>query len=152
MSSNFENLKEYIISLSKSENFIDAKKEWKLIGIELSDEQEQCPCGQHIREVCYIENQINGNSTHVGNVCINQFIGIPTGNLFDGLKKIAKDIDSNANEDLIVHAYELGYIFENEYHFLMDTKNKRKLSVKQLAWKNKINRRILQKTVVSQRS
>jgi hypothetical protein len=30
----------------------------------------------------------------------------------------------------------------------MDTKNKRKLSTKQLAWKIKINRRISEKTVV----
>lgn len=71
----------------------------------------------------------------MGNVCINKFIGIDTGNLFAGLERIAKDNSANENEDLIIHKYKLGYIFETEYQFLMDTKNKRKLSEKQLSWK-----------------
>jgi len=87
----------------------------------------------------------------VGNVCINRFIGIDTGNLFAGLKRIAIDGTANANEDLIIHAYKLGYIFENEYNFLMETRLKRKLSDKQVVWKQKINRRIINKTVVQKR-
>lgn len=63
-------------------------------------------------------------------------------------KRIAADDKANANEDLIIHAYNLGYIYESEYQFLMQTKLKRKLSEKQLAWKQKINRRITSQTVV----
>ena len=55
------------------------------------------------------------------------------------------------NEALIEHAYEFGYIYETEYKFLHDTRSKRKLSTKQLAWKRKINKRILQQTVVQRR-
>lgn len=148
MEHNFEKLKEHILPLSYANEFHQAKNEWKLVDVQFDDNWDNCPCGQSIKELCYIENQINNNKTYVGNVCVNKFIGIETGNLFAGLKRISKDETANANADLITHSYELGYIFEKEYDFLMTTKNKRKLTVKQLAWKQKINRRILGKTIV----
>jgi len=152
MNHNLENHIEHIVPLSKAESFNAAKAEWKLIGIEIVEEFDKCPCGQDIKELCYIENQVNQNQTYVGNICINRFLEIQTGNLFVGLKRIAKDDTANANADLIIHAYKLGYIFEKEYGFLMDTRNKRKLSEKQLAWKQKINRRIIEQTVVRRRT
>ncbi len=151
MSHNFDNFKNHILPLSNSNEFHSAKNEWKLVDIEIQEDWDNCPCGQDIKELCYIQNQLNGNKTYVGNVCVNQFIGIQTGNLFSGLKRIAKDSTANANEDLIIHSYNLGYIYESEYKFLMDTKNKRKLSDKQKAWKEKINRRIVNKTVVKKK-
>lgn len=114
MDHNFERLKAHILPLSKSKEFHVAIKEWRLVGVEISEEFDHCPCGQEIKEHCYIENILNGNNTYVGNVCINRFIGIDTGNLFDGLKRIARDSKANANEDLINHAYKLGYIYESE--------------------------------------
>ena len=150
MEHNFERLKEHILPLSNANSFAAAKNEWRLIGIEMHEEFDNCPCGQPIKELCHIENQLNGNRTYVGNVCVNRFIGIETGNLFAGLRRIALDDKTNANEDLIIHAYQMGYIYdEKEFNFLMQTKNKRKLSPKQLAWKQKINRRIVKKTVVN---
>jgi hypothetical protein len=138
--------------LSNADDFDAAKREWTLVGIEVSEEFDSCPCGQDIKEHCHIRNYLNGNTTYVGNVCINRFIGIDTWNLFAGLKRVAEDDKANANEDLIIHAYRFGYIYESEYKFLMDTCRKRKLSAKQLAWKQKINRRILNRTVVQRRS
>lgn len=152
MEHNFEQLKQHILPLSNSQVFQTAKNEWRLVGVEINEDWDNCPCGQAIKELCYIENQLNGNKTYVGNVCVNRFIGIETGNLFSGLKRIAKDDKANANEDLIIYAYKLGYIFEKEYSFLMQTKNKRKLSEKQIAWKQKINRRITNQTVVRGKS
>ena len=149
---NFEALKQHILPLSRSRSFDAARKERTLIGIEVSEEWDNCPCGKEIMEHCYIENEATGARTHVGNVCINRFIGIDTGNLFAGLKRIIEDPQANANEDLILHAYRLGYIFEKEFDFLMQTRRKRKLSPKQLAWKEKINRRITKQTVVVRRS
>jgi len=99
--------------------------------------------------IAHAGNKSNGSKTYVGNVCVNRFIGIDTGNLFAGLKRIALDDTANANEDLITHAYNMGYIYsEKEYNFLMQTKNKRKLSPAQAAWKQKINRRIVNQTIV----
>ncbi len=148
MEHNFERLKEKILPLSQSSSFHDAKKEWQLYGIELQEDWDNCPCGQRIKELCHIQNVLNDNRIYVGNVCVNQFIGINTGNLFAGLKRIVKDSSANPNEDLIIHAYRFGYIYESEYKFLMETKRKRVLSPKQLAWKEKINLRIVNKTVV----
>ena len=68
------------------------------------------------------------------------------------VKRIAEDESSNANEDVIEYANERGFLFDKEYDFLMDTRLKRKLSPKQIAWKRKINRRIINQTVVQKRT
>lgn len=121
--------------------------------MEISDEWDHCPCGQDIKEHCYIRNRMTDRETYVGNVCINRFIQIDTGNLFDGLKRIAKDPTANANSDLIEHAMRMGYLYgEKEYTFLKKTVRKRILSEEQLAWKVKINRRIIAQTVVVKRT
>src|SRR3712207_7040305 len=52
------------------------RSEWDLVAVEISEEFDHCPCGQEIKEHCYIRNRQNGNSTYVGNVCINRFIQI----------------------------------------------------------------------------
>lgn len=148
MEHNFEKLKAHILPLSNSTEFYKAKNEWKLLDIKIQEDWDNCPCGQSIKELCFIKNQLNHNVTYVGNICVKQFIGIDTGNLFEGLRRIAQDESANANEDLITHSYHLGYIYEREYKFLMDTRRKRKLSIKQMHWKQKINRRIVNKTVV----
>jgi len=150
---NFENLKAHILPLSVSQHFDTARTEWTLVAVEISEEFDHCPCGQEIKEHCYIRNRLNGNETYVGNVCINRFIQIYTGNLFDGLKRIAKDLTANANNDLIEHAYRMGYLYsEKEYTFLKQTMRKRNLSDAQIAWKTKINRRIVAQAVVRKRT
>ena len=128
MSSHFEHLKAHILRLSNASAFDAARREWSLVGIEVSEEFDNCPCGQDIKEHCYIRNKLNGRKTYVGNVCINRFIGIDTGSLFSGLKRVVEDDGANANADLIIHAYRFGYIYESEYEFLMETRRKRKLS------------------------
>ena len=152
-SHNQQQLAAHIVPLSQANTFDLARLEWDLVAIEISEEWDSCPCGQDIKEHCYIRNRLNGHSTYVGNVCINRFIRIDTGNLFDGLRRIAADDTANANNDLIEHAYRMGYLFdEKEYRFLKQTMLKRNLSAKQIAWKQKINRRILGQTVVKRRT
>jgi hypothetical protein len=152
-SHNFEHLKAHILLLSVATIFENARLEWELIGIELSEEFDECPCSQSIKEHCHIRNRLNANSTYVGNVCINRFIQIDTGNLFSGLKRVLEDDTANANHDLIEHADRMGYLFDKkEYDFLKRTVLSRKLSTRQLAWKQKINRRILNKVVVRRRT
>jgi hypothetical protein len=152
-SSSFERLKAYILPLSIASNFEAARQEWDLVAVEISEEWDNWPCGQDIKEHCYIRNRHNGNSTYVGNVCINLFIQISTGNLFEGLKRIAQDDTANANNDLIEHAYRMGYLYsEKEYNFLLQTARKGILSKAQVDWKRKINRRILAQTIVQRRT
>lgn len=148
---NYLKLKEHILELSKSTNFEQAIGEWDLESVEITDEFDNCPCGQQIKEHCYIRNKLNGNNTYVGNRCIKKFLNKDTGTLFDGLKRIKKDISANANEAVIEYANERGYLFDKEYQFLLDTMRKRSLSQKQLDWKKRINNRILNEVVVSHR-
>lgn len=152
MEHNFDKLMSHILVLSVAKVFDHARREWNLIGIEVSEDFDNCPCGQQIKEHCLIKNTLNGNTTYVGNVCINRFLGINTGNLFEGLRRITEDDSANANANLIEHAYKFGYIYESEYGFLMRTKLKRKLTEKQVSWKKKINRRIINATVVQRRT
>ena len=153
MSHNFQNLKAHILPLSRASSFDVAKTEWDLVAVELSKEWDKCPCGQDIKEHCYIENRYTAARTYVGNVCINRFIGIDTGNLFDGLRRISDDPMANANVAVIEYAHERGFLFsDKEYGFLMSTVRSRSLSEKQLAWKAKINQRILKQTVVAKRT
>ncbi len=150
---NLERLKAHILPLSRSKSFEVARTEWNLMHVEISDEFDSCPCGQTIKEHCYIQNRLTGHRTYVGNVCINRFMGIDTGSLFDGLKRIASDPKSNANEAVVEYARKAGFLYsDKEYDFLTSTRRKRLLSAAQLAWKGKINRRILQRTVVQKRT
>ncbi|AUB79822.1 hypothetical protein [Candidatus Thiodictyon syntrophicum] len=152
MEHNLERLKAHILPLSNANEWNDAKNEWRLIRIQVQEDWDNCPCGKEIKELCYIKNQLNGKTTYVGNVCVKRFLGIDTGNLFSGLRRIIDDETANANEDLIFHAYQSGYIFKEEYNFLMETRLKRNLSVSQLSWKKKINRRIVNQIVVRKRT
>lgn len=61
MEHNFERLKAHILPLSKAKDFETARTEWKLIAVEISDEFDNCPCGQEIKEHCYIENTHTGH-------------------------------------------------------------------------------------------
>jgi hypothetical protein len=152
MEHNFERLKAHILPLSRAPDFPTARTEWRLIAVEISDEFDNCPCGQEIKEHCYIENTVTGRQTYVGNVCINRFLGIDTGSLFDGLRRIAEDETANANADVIEYANQRGFLYDKEYAFLMSTRLKRSLSAAQMEWKRKINRRIRNKIVVQKRT
>lgn len=146
---NFERLKAHIMPLSRAATFEQARSEWKVIGAHIEHEWDECPCGQPIKELCFLENKVTKQRTYVGNICVNRFMGIETGNLLSGLKKIIKDHSANANTDVIEYAKSNGYLFDQEYRFLMETRRKRKLSPKQEQWKVRINQRILQQSIVS---
>lgn len=136
-------LAQHILPLSRSQVFSEAVREWGLESVELSDEFGHCPCGHKIKEHCHIANRLTREVTWVGNVCIDRFMGINTGNVFAGLKRIVRDITANANLDLIEYARERGWLRGNDYGFLIGTSRQRVLSARQIAWKEDINRRII---------
>lgn len=152
MTHNFERLKAHILPLSQAPTFEAARSEWVLDSIEVSDEFDSCPCGQDIKEHCYLRNTVTGHQTYVGNVCVNRFIGIDTGTLFDGLRRIKENPAANPNLAVIAYAESKGFLFDKEPQFLRSTVRKRTLSSAQKAWKEKINRRILNGTVVKRRT
>src|ERR1700739_3981209 len=111
MSHNFERLREHILPLSRARTFEAARAEWILESVEVSDEFASCPCGQDIKEHCYIRNTLTGHQTYVGNVCVNRFIGIDTGNLFDGLRRIRENPAANPSLAVIAYAESRGFLF-----------------------------------------
>lgn len=147
MSSKSEKLESHIIELSNADTFEEAKKEWKWVGIGYAPEWDKCPCTQAIKEICHIQNTENGNTTYVGNNCINTFLGIETGGVFNLLKNLIEDNDYIIPPKLIDYAYRFNYIYYSEIKFLksLNKNKKRKLTEKQDSWRKKIVRRILNK-------
>ena len=50
MEHNYEKLMAHILPLSVAKVFDHVRLEWNLIGIEVSEEFDNCPCGQQIKE------------------------------------------------------------------------------------------------------
>jgi hypothetical protein len=149
MGHNAENLAAHILPMSRSQVFPVACKEWAFESAYISPDWDSCPCGQDIKEQCYIRNRLTGHTTYVGNVCVNRFMGMNTGTLFAGLRRIALDINANANAAVIDYANARGYIYgPAELKFLLSMRNTRIATAKQAAWRAKINRRILGQIVV----
>jgi hypothetical protein len=144
-------LQAHILLLSEANDWATALLEWQFVHAEISDEPDHCPCGQEILEHCYIRNKRNHNVTYVGNFCVKRFMAIDTGTLFEGLKRLIKNPRANANTEVINYAQERGFLHDKEYNFLMDTRRTRLLSERQLGWKEKISRRILQQIQVRKR-
>ncbi len=137
-------LSEGIISLSNSQNWDEAKLEWKLKEVFMSDEPDTCLCGHNpIKEICVLINKANGNETIVGNSCVKKFIGLPSDKIFQSVKRVKKDNSKALNIEAIKHAHERSWINDWEYKFSVDTTRKRSLSDKQIAVRKKINNKVL---------
>ena len=61
-----------------------AKREWVLSDVFISD-LGRCLCSYRITEHCVLTNKLNGNQVVVGNICVEQFIGLPSERLFAAL-------------------------------------------------------------------
>ena len=103
-----------------------------------------CLCGHSpIIEHCVIVNRLNGNSVIVGNVCVTKFLGLPSDRLFSALKRVAADNGRALNAAMIEHARSKGWINDWEREFYLDTMRKRRMSDKQRAKREQINRQVL---------
>ena len=140
----FDNLQAGILSLSNGSDWAEAVAEWEFIGIHFNDNLQTCLCGHYpIREVCRLANRETENEVEVGNCCVNRFTGLKSNKLFDALKRVSADIHASFNIDSIRLAKRAGFIFKWERNFYSDIWRKRKLSPKQLAIKERINRKML---------
>lgn len=141
---NFKILKKNILILSEASEWDAARKEWHLVDVIESEEPETCLCGHYpINEICTIYNMITRNSANVGNRCVKRFLGINSDKIFSALKRIRRDLAKSLNVDSIVFFKERKAITGWEYDFLLDTRLKRELSVKQLLKRKAINEKIL---------
>lgn len=142
---NFDQLRAYILSCSRSQDWTNARLEWQLDGVdELERAEETCPCGYHpIKFLCWLYNTITHARVFVGNVCVNRFL--PEHNVIgisEGLKRIRESPGKAANKALLVWAHKIGLITDWEYVFGLDTCRKRNLSWRQEEKRIQINRRI----------
>ena len=137
-------LTEGIIQLSASNIWDVAKLEWNLSEVYEAEEQETCLCGHYpIIEICVLQNKITKKSTIVGNCCVKKFIGLPSDKIFQAVKRVRKDDTKSLNIEAIRHVFEKRWINEWEYNFSLNTMRKRKLTVKQLQTRQKINEKML---------
>lgn len=144
----FGTLKKSIIKQSSSQDWDSARREWKLQSIEMTDKPYVCLCGHNpIFERCYLENVTTGATVVVGNRCVQQFLGLPTKNLFNGLKRIKVNAVKSMNRALIEFARGQGLLDDLEYGFCIDTRLKRKMTLEQNARRGEINRRVLARCV-----
>lgn len=138
-----ERLKAHILSLSRSTDFATACEEWDLTHVQVY--LGSCPCGMTIMDHCFLWNRVTGTSTHVGNVCVGRFMGLDGAgtSLFDGLRRIKAKPTAAPNAAVIEYASYQGILVGREGEFLRDTLRRRKLSPKQLAWRQTINAKIV---------
>jgi hypothetical protein len=92
-----------------------------------------------------IQNRLNGGRATVGNCCVKRFVGLPSDEIFQGVKRVRKDKSKSLNAEAIHHAFERGWIDSWQHDFYLDVMRKRRLTVKQKAKKLEINERVLQR-------
>lgn len=137
-------LSQEIIALSVARNWDEAKREWALEDVYQAEEQQTCLCGHFpIREICVIRNRVNSTEAEVGNCCVKKFLGLPSGGIFDGLKRVAEDTTKALNYEAVHHAHNKNWITDWEYKFSLDTARKRSLSAKQALVRQRINDKVL---------
>jgi len=119
-----------LLKYSAASNWADAKDEWRLNHVELTDPEnaQTCECGHYpICEICIIENDITKTVLHVGNCCINH-----VSPEFDQLTRIFPAIKrGRINPAIIDYAKKRHIINEWETEFLGDVWRKRNLSARQ---------------------
>ena len=150
---NNEDFMEHILERSCAEHYKVAVKEWDYIYNTQDESPTHCPCGHGITERCYIKNRVTGETTFVGNVCVEKFMGIDNKKIVAGVKRITEDNTRNANKALIDHADKQGYLFDGDRDFLMKRKNRKHENLDtttERVIKKNINNRIINRTVVKQ--
>ena len=142
----FRTLSREIIALSQANNWDEARLEWKVDRIEIADDPHTCLCTHWpILELCFLSNDVTGNRTMVGNVCVKKFLGLDSDAMFAAVRRIAGDITRAMNPDLIVHAYSNGWINDWEKQFYLNTWRKRALSYRVSLSRVAINRKVLRR-------
>lgn len=145
---NREQLESEIIDRSESGTWDEAKLEWDLETIYDDDERGSCLCGHYpIKERCVLKNNINQKEVTVGNICVRQFMGLPSDGIFKSLKKIKINPNNALTKETIEIMHRKGYINNWRSYFYMKTLKKRSLTEKQMIQRQKVNEIFLKKMV-----
>lgn len=147
-------LTEGIISLSKAERWTLAKTEWDFDYAYFSLSKQRCLCGHYpIKQICVIRNLSNGNIAEVGNCCVKKFLGLEQGEkIFSSIARLRKDINRAMSQEALVYLFDKEAISPYEYAFYRNTIKKRVLTDKQLVFRVRINKKLLDFTNYEQHS
>lgn len=133
-----------IIARSQAKAWDAAKLEWALEDVYEAEEPGTCLCGHFpIVETCVLRNKLNGNDAIVGNCCVKKFMGLPSDEILQAVKRVRKDPAKSLNAHAVQHAFDRGWITAWERDFYFDIMRKRKLSPKQAAKKSQINKKFM---------
>ncbi len=140
MTRNLAILKKEITALSVATSWDEVLTEWRIDSIEDSDDPKTCLCSHTpILELCFLINVINRNKALVGNVCVNNFLGMNSEPLFAAYRIIARDSEKATRPILIQYARDHSLINDWEFSFLMSIASKRSLTVKQMKKRVEVN-------------
>lgn len=142
---NFEKLSEGILALSEALTWEEAKHEWKLSSVYQAGSPSTCLCGHNpIIEICVLKNDKTAQFAEVGNRCVKRFLGLRSDLIFAGIKRVKDNTQKSLNEEATEFFYEQKVINEWEYEFQMNTLNKRKLTLRQIDARLKINKKVVE--------
>jgi len=143
-----EILRERIIELSEANSWHAALYEWILSDAYWSEEPGECLCGKTpIRKICILENRRNGNMVVVGSTCANNFPGHSVDNIFNDIKRIKENPRKSFSQETIDYAIEQRWMDDYETNFYQKTIGRRKLKPKQVEFRAKTNRKLLNKLI-----
>ena len=144
MATKREILMREIVARSVADNWEQARLEWDLADVFIEEEPDTCLCTHYpIKEICVLFNRLNRCETIVGNVCVNEFLGLPSVKIFSAVRRVAADSSKALNAEALSHARFKGWVNDWEYGFYSNTLRKRSLSGRQLAKRLEINRKVV---------
>ena len=133
-----------IMERSRAKAWNEARPEWELAHLYRADKPRTCLCGHRpIMEICVLHNNTTGKMVEVGNQCIKVVLGLPSGKIFQALRRVRSNAKKSLNVEALEHALKEGWITILEYEFYSSVMRKRKLTPERLQLKVEINKRFI---------
>lgn len=129
-----------ILNLSVSKIWLTAKTEWYLKTVYIDEDFNRCLCGHYpIKEICVINNNVNNNTTIVGNCCVKKFLNLTSDKILSSVKRIKINPEKSLNLESLNYFLDNKCMSDWEYNFYINIMDIRNLSIKQRCKKVSIN-------------
>lgn len=142
---NFEKFKSAILSLSQSDDWLEAKPEWELYAVYNDFSDRACECGhQPIKQICVIRNRDNRNEAEVGNVCVHNFMQLASRRIFAVLRRVEAELSKSLNPAALQLFNRRGVLSDGEREeYLSYWRKRSNMTPEQRQQKIEINTRVL---------
>ncbi|MES2158106.1 MAG: hypothetical protein V4512_09900 [Pseudomonadota bacterium] len=134
-----------ILSRSTSNDWDEAKAEWKLYTVYNDPADRFCECDHSpIHQICVILNIRNGQKTDVGNVCVRRFLRLLSNRIFSVIKRIRADLSKSLNPKALELFKDRGVIsHQEEQEYLSYWRKRKNMTEYQRSQKLSINSRVV---------